>query len=89
MKYKTEQIQIRIESDLKEKAKELAEKQGDNLSRYIIKLIKSDLEKPVTTWIDPDGCHDYVCSHCGTEAPNDGYDNGAKYCYNCGYKMLI
>lgn len=30
---------------------------------------------------------DYVCSLCGEEAPNDGYDCGAKYCYECGAKM--
>ena len=30
---------------------------------------------------------EYVCSLCGEEAPNDGYDSGAKYCYECGAKM--
>lgn len=45
MKYKTDNIIIRIEPELKAKAQEQAEKQGDNLSRYIIKLIIKDLEK--------------------------------------------
>lgn len=30
---------------------------------------------------------EYVCSLCGEEAPNDGFDCGAKYCYECGAKM--
>lgn len=45
MKYKDEQIFIRVESDIKEKAKQMAESQGDNLSRYIIKLIQADWER--------------------------------------------
>lgn len=45
MKYKTDNIIIRIEPELKAKAQERAEQQGDNLSRYIIKLIIKDLEK--------------------------------------------
>ena len=45
MIYKTDTLQIRIESDIKEKAKMMAEQQGDNLSRYIIKLIKEDYER--------------------------------------------
>ena len=30
---------------------------------------------------------EYVCSLCGEEAPNDGFNCGAKYCYECGAKM--
>lgn len=29
----------------------------------------------------------YHCSACGADAPNDGFDNGAPYCYWCGARM--
>ncbi len=38
-------INIRIEADLKRKAKELAEEDGRSLSNWIVKLIKQQIER--------------------------------------------
>lgn len=38
-------------------------------------------------WVCNEKFSEYICSECGEEAPNDGYDCGANYCPNCGAKM--
>lgn len=40
---KTEHLQIRITSQLKEKARELANKEGKGLSEWVIDLIKLEI----------------------------------------------
>ena len=45
---KTKLLNIRIDPDLKKKAKKLAEADGRSLSNWVTKLIASDVGRPIT-----------------------------------------
>lgn len=42
---------------------------------------------PEAEWLGARG--EYTCSNCGAEAPKEGRDNSAPYCYNCGLPMKV